>query len=222
LANGPRFQRIDPTNIDAHPHLRPEDECYFLFEYTSGKDYRFSGTNDLISNLKKKPSRSGRPDYRYKLAAMTRCSTWLDGAINADWLRHATLVPVPPSKARGDPDYDDRMLAICRDIAPGFSVDVRELVIQGGSLKAAPESVSGERPTIGDLLRVYSIDEAVAVPPRLAIGVVDDVLTAGTHYRAMHMILRNRFPTTPIVGFFIARRVFPDDSTDDPPDPSDD
>ena len=42
------------------------------------------------------------------------------------------------------------------------------------------------------------------------IGIVDDVLTAGTHYRAMHDTLRERFPQVPIIGIFIARRVFPE------------
>ena len=41
------------------------------------------------------------------------------------------------------------------------------------------------------------------------IGIFDDVLTAGTHYRAMAITLGNRFPGIPIFGFFVARRVFP-------------
>jgi hypothetical protein len=221
LADILRFQRIDSTNIDAHPRLKPGDECYFLFEYTSGKDFNFSATNNLISNLKKKPSRSGLAEYRYKLGAMSQCSKWLNGAINPDWLRKATLVPVPPSKMPGDREYDDRMTTICRDIPAGFSVDVRELVVQQESLEAAHESASGERPTVGDLLRVYGINEEAVAPAPSAIGIVDDVLTAGTHYRAMHEILRQRFPGVPIVGFFIARRVFPDNDLDDPPDPVD-
>jgi hypothetical protein len=38
----------------------------------------------------------------------------------------------------------------------------------------------------------------------------------------MHEILRQGFPGVPIVGFFIARRVFPDGDLDDPTDPTDD
>jgi hypothetical protein len=45
-----------------------------------------------------------------------------------------------------------------------------------------------------------------------AIGVVDDVLTAATHFRAMKDVLATRFPGIPITGIFIARRVFPDDA----------
>jgi hypothetical protein len=57
---------------------------------------------------------------------------------------------------------------------------------------------------------VYKIDESLAVPPPRQIGVFDDVLTAGTHFRAMKAILERRFPETRITGIFVARRIFPD------------
>jgi len=40
------------------------------------------------------------------------------------------------------------------------------------------------------------------------IGILDDVLTAGTHFRAMQTVLSDRFPGVPIIGLFVARRVF--------------
>ncbi|MDO8885773.1 hypothetical protein, partial [Candidatus Oleimmundimicrobium sp.] len=64
------------------------------------------------------------------------------------------------------------------------------------------------------LLNLYMIDEGIAHPAPQAIGIVDDVLTAGTHYRAMYTVLANRFPGVPIIGLFVARRVFPDNPLD--------
>lgn len=69
-------------------------------------------------------------------------------------------------------------------------------------------AAAGERPGVEDLLAIYAIDEALAQPAPAVIGIFDDALTAGTHYRAMETALRNRFPGVPIFGFFIARRVF--------------
>lgn len=59
-------------------------------------------------------------------------------------------------------------------------------------------------------MRVYEIDEDQCMPAPTSIAIVDDVLTVGTHYRAMHSVLSARFPNVPIFGLFIARRVFPD------------
>jgi predicted amidophosphoribosyltransferase len=153
-------------------------------------------------------------EYRYKRQAIARCGVWLGGAINHDWLNGATLVPVPPSKAVGDPEYDDRVSQICRSIPATFALDVRELVTQRTSLRAAHETEYA-RPTVEELLAEYEINEALADPSPRRIAIVDDVLTAGTHFRAMHMMLSNRSPGVPIVGMFIARRVFPNDLTDD-------
>jgi predicted amidophosphoribosyltransferase len=177
----------------------------FLYEYTSGKNYSFSATNSLISNLKKKAGAGG---YHYKAPTIERCAQELAAAINSKWLDGATLVPVPPSKVRGDPYYDDRMSRVCRQIRVAPALDVRELVVQRHSLPAALES--DQRPTVDDLLKAYQLDESLANPPPQWIGVFDDVLTVGTHFVAMKKILSDRFPGVQISGFFIARRVFPD------------
>jgi hypothetical protein len=201
------FSKIDDTTIGEHARLLNSDEIYYLFEYTSRSNYSFSSTNQLIANLKKKPSLKATAQYKYKGFAIRECAGELAVAISQEWLREATLVPVPPSKTRDHPDYDDRILKLCRSIPVSFKVDVRELVVQTESTDAAHES--NERPTVQDLLAIYEIDENLAAPAPTKIAIIDDVLTAGTHYRAMHIRLAQRFPGVPIVGMFIARRIFP-------------
>jgi predicted amidophosphoribosyltransferase len=144
---------------------------------------------------------------------MRNCSNWLAGAINPAWVNGATLVPIPPSKARSDPEFDDRMTQICRSMPVQFPLDVRELVTQRVSIQAAHEG--DDRPTVEGLLNIYEINEAACAPTPQRIAIVDDVLTVGVHYRAMHIRLSQRFPGLMIVGMFIARRVFPDDVAPD-------
>ncbi len=188
-----------------HVRLRGEDKCLFLYEYTSGKNYSFSSTNGLISNLKKKPGSSANELY-YKNKAIRDAATAFRQALNPAWLAEATLVPVPGSKAVGHPQYDDRIEQLCRSIAAG--VDVRNLVAQRESAIAAHEAGAGSRVTVDELLGLYDVNEALAAVPIRQIGIVDDVLTAGTHFRAMKAVLSARFPALPITGLFIARRVF--------------
>lgn len=204
MADQLRLTQIDETNIDLHPRLTLQDKCYFVFEYTSGQGYDFSATNNLISNLKKKPSAKGQ---YYKDKAIAQSASVLRQTLNPGWLALATLVPVPPSKAPNHPDFDPRMERICRAISP--ELDIRSLVQQATSTTAAHECEPGQRPTVDDLVANYQINEQLAEPMPTAFGVVDDVLTAGTHFRAMEIVLHRRFPGIPIVGLFIARRVFP-------------
>jgi len=202
-----RLTLIDDSNRGDHARLHDDDKCLFMFEYTSGRDYSFSDTNSLIGNLKKKPTAS-QAELGYKVGAIRRCAAELREALNPKWLEVATLVPVPGSKATGHPNFDNRMERVARLIQPGL--DVRNLVVQGESTTAAHEAgLAGERVTVGELLKLYHIDEALAQPAPRAIGVLDDVLTAGTHFRAMKTVLTQRFPGISITGLFVARRVFP-------------
>lgn len=202
-----RLTQIDEGNIGDHARLSIADRCYFLYEYTSGRNYAFSATNSLINNLKKKPT-SPASQLRYKAQAIAGCAADFRKTILGEWLAIATIVPVPCSKVATDPEFDDRMSRVAQLITPGL--DVRALVRQTASLRASHEVGDGERVSVDELLAVYEIDETLAQPQPAVIGILDDVLTAGTHYRAMHTVLSTRFPAAQIYGFFVARRVFPE------------
>ena len=201
-----RLTRIDESHWADHVHLINTDICVFLREYTSGQDFSFSPTNQLLANLKKSPLHSACPDYAYKARAIRQCSDELRAALNPVWLSQTTLVPVPSSKVQADPAYDDRIARICRGMGKG--IDVRELVYQTASTRASHAS-GANRVTVQELLDVYALEESLAEPRPVSIAIVDDMLTAGTHYRAMHSVLTKRFSGVPIIGVFVARRVFP-------------
>jgi hypothetical protein len=207
LVDAIRLLQIDESNIGDHARLRPEDRCYFLFEYTSGVTWAFSKTNNLISNLKKKPSISSANELYWKGQAIAQAAASLRQALNPAALDSVTMVPVPGSKAVGHVDHDARMEKICRLIRP--KLDVRALVVQSASTTPAHEAGEGERISVEELLDLYTIDETLTVPVPTALWIMDDVLTAGTHFRAMQIVLSGRFPGVPIFGIFIARRVFP-------------
>lgn len=207
-----RLTQVDESHWADHVHLAHTDVCLFLREYTSGRGFDFSATNQLLANLKKSPLNSARPDYGYKSKAIIQCSDELKVALNPEWLEQATLVPVPPSKVKADPGYDDRVVRICRGMGP--QIDVREIVYQTASTRASHNS-GHNRITVQELRAVYKIDNQLADPAPTSIAIVDDMLTAGTHFRAMHAVLSARFPDAPITGLFIARRVFPEPRAED-------
>jgi len=200
-----RFTKIDPLSLPDHFYLTADDECYFLGEYTARKGYSFSDTNQLILNLKKTMDRRGKMDWPYKAAAIRKAARAFQVALNVSARTSFTFVPVPPSRAKSDPLYDDRLVQMLRGIWPGQQVDVRELINQTASTEASHDSQS--RPTPAELISRYVLDGELLTPQPRAIAIIDDVLTTGSHFVAARTVLRHVLPDAQIVGLFVARRV---------------
>jgi hypothetical protein len=198
-----RLTKIDELTLSDHYRLNGTDECYFVGEYTARAGFNYSATNDLISNLKKSMDRKGRPEWRYKVWAISRAVDQLREVLPPEILTGATFVPVPPSYAKTDPLYDGRIVQILHRL--GDEVDVRELVIQTDSYDAS----HGMEVRLGpdELYALYRIAEELVNPEPTSLVVVDDVLTTGAHFTAMKRILNERFPDVPLIGVFVARRV---------------
>jgi hypothetical protein len=200
-----RLTEIDDLTRPDHSYLELSDRCYFLGEYTARKGFAFSATNNLIHNFKKSVDRRARPEWRYKGQAIRDAAAALRGAIRPDGLDALTFVPIPPSKAKTDPLYDDRMVQMLRAIRPVPPLDIRELIVQHVSTGAAHQVTTRPRPA--DLEAIYDIDQSLTAPPPQLIMMVDDVLTTGAHFKASSAILGRRYPGVSLVGVFLARRV---------------
>jgi hypothetical protein len=200
-----RLTKIDDLARPDHFYLTAADDCYFLGEYTARKNSAFSATNRLILNFKKTMDRQGKPEWPWKERALREAAAAFRTALNSDYLNTATLVPVPPSKAKTDPLYDDRMPRMLRAIRPQPPVDIRELILQTASSEAAHDQAVRPRPD--EIVARYQVDPGLQLPPPQAIAICDDVLTTGAHYRAAHTVLQQAFPGVRIIGLFIARRV---------------
>lgn len=200
-----RLSRIDDLTRRDHSRLEQEDHCYFFGEYTPREGFSFSETNGLVSDFKKPIRKKGKPEWKWKERAIREVAALFRKSIPLNPLRRMTLVPIPPSRARDDPEHDDRMLRALRQLGRGEAFDVRELILQYESTEAA--HVSARRPGVGDLIDNYRINEEVAEPAPPDIALFDDVLTSGAHFKAAQSVLRDRYPGVSVVGIFIARRV---------------
>jgi hypothetical protein len=200
-----RFTKIDELTRPDHSYLTPEDTCYFLGEYSARKGFAFSPTNNLVINFKKPPTVRGTAQWPHKERAIAETATAFRNALPAEALNQLTFVPIPPSKTKTDPLYDDRMVQMLRAIRPTPPLDIRELIVQTASTAAAHEQADRPRPE--QLVTRYHIDAALLVSTPTLIALVDDVLTTGAHFKAGQTVLQTAFPGARVVGLFIARRV---------------
>lgn len=207
-----------------HHYLPADARCYFWGDYTphehtNGLRWNYSPTNQLIANFKKKMDRAGQNGWHYKGEATARIAA----AFSKFWRWEAVvqthqvaLIPIPPSKARGDPLYDSRMLNVLQGIAArtGVGLDIRDCLSFDGRHAASHES--DNRPGPDDLYDSMSFDRGVGCPNQRpgCIFLFDDMLTTGAHYVAAVRRLEEFFPGVPVVGNFVSRRVVPNPFAD--------
>lgn len=139
---------------------------------------------------------------------MQRVARAIRGAIKPNALPNILFVPIPPSKLRTHIDYDDRMAAITRAVAPEANVrELLETVIERDPLHESEQRLKPD-----ELIATMGLrkDLCDVTPP--LIFLVDDVITTGCSFVACRTILQEQFPDAQIVGIFAARRVLDKDS----------
>jgi hypothetical protein len=202
--------QIDSLTLGQHHFLQSSDLCYYIWEYTPRAGFIASPSNQLILNLKKKPSRiaTDLAQFIHKENAIAYAGRAIRSLINRRWLEvHGTLVAMPGSKVPGHADYDDRLTRVLHSACDGYQADIRPLLMQVASTDADHESTLRQSPR--ELHRVLRINEAVALPTRPQILIFDDVLTTGKHFKVAQNLLRARFPQAKISGLFLARCISP-------------
>jgi len=209
-----KLSKIDQLSQPDHTYLEDGDECFYLGEYISNRPKYYRGFTGEVKNLKKKVRDRNQPHYRYKGQAIRSFGRQLRAVLGQAVIESWTFVPVPPSKAKGDPEYDDRMIQLLGEIGTGFSCDTRELVVQTAS-RNAMHTTEGRRLRPAELARLWSLDEGCALPEPSGIVIFDDVLTTGSSFKAMEIVLSRRFPSTSIIGLFVARRIWDRDDDEE-------
>lgn len=212
-----QLAEIDDLQREDHWYLTADDHCFFVREYLAGVGYQGGATNSLISNLKKSLDRRGKPGWHYKGLAIRQAAAELREALASSDVSEMTMVPMPPSKARTDPLYDDRMTQVARLICKETGIEMRELLLQTNSRQSFHQS--DLKRDVAGLIQHFTIDDAVATPPPKYIFVLDDLLTTGAHFRAAKAVLQRRFGPVLVVGLFVARRI---PRKEDVPDQTDD
>jgi hypothetical protein len=201
----PALNKIGNHLLSEHASLSMDDDCYFLLEYTAHTDSTHSLGNTFIRNLKKKMDRKGKFEWPYKEWTIQQVAAALAAAIPSlvDFT-NTTFVPIPPSKIRSNPLFDDRVSQILRLACPA-DADIREAIVCRDDHTPAHESDEHRRPAINELMNNYIwIDNNRPLRPNTVL--FDDLITAGNHFIACKRFVLEHQPATRITGIFVGRR----------------
>jgi len=211
---------IDKSNVDDHYYLTvPPDECIYFGEYTSGQGFSGSKTNKLISNFKKPMSRKGLQDWHYKLQAIN-----ISGALfrNAAELiiqvnskdgisaNDTLFIPIPPSRARTDAEYDPRILQALQRASSRIhgGIHISDCIDQYQNTVAS-HTTSSPRLSPRERADLYTMNTSLIPPTAKVAIIVDDIITTGSHFKAVEIKVKEVIPHIRVAGLFIARRVIP-------------
>lgn len=201
------LQTIDDSNRSDHYYLKPDDECYYLYEFTARQGPAYSPGNQFVFNFKISPIKREEVQYHYKLKAIKDAIEIYREifSCNSDFCKAATFVPIPPSKTPDHPEYDDRMWKVVQGVCKDTNGDAFEMIIQNTCYDASHlVRDGGARMKPDELRKLYTI---VGDKPRPIVILFDDVLTTGCHFRAAKSAIHDTYPTVRVIGIFLARRV---------------
>lgn len=199
-----KLQSIDGFLMRDHHYLEDGDECFFYGEYTARKGFSYSDTNDLILNFKKSVEKQGTPEWQHKELAVQEVANILTSLEAWTDLKNCTWVPIPSSKNKLHPQYDDRLLQTLKLMKISESgLDYRELITILQSRE--PAHRLDLRPSPCDHYANFEIERSLLQPNPSAIVIYDDVITTGSGFKAVKRLIEETFPGVRIIGVFVAR-----------------
>ena len=198
-----RPQQIDELTRRDHYYLGEPDLCYFFLEYSARHGRSFGATNELVSDLLRPENQVNfGPDVK-KQRAIRRVAQLFKGAFSAEQLAAATFVPLPQSRPRNHPEYDDRMQRVLRSLAE--AMDIRNLLEFSASRETGDTAAGRAGPEAWYTnMRVAT---SLCEPKPGTIFLVGDILTTGANFVAAKRRLKESLPQVPVYGLFAVRRI---------------
>jgi hypothetical protein len=180
--------------------------------YTSRGGFECSRTNQLIHNLKK-PFNASSGEIHYKNKAIIQFAEEALNFLKNYYEVPFIIVPMPSSKKKTNPEYDNRIERVAQCITLGLREKVICLELLYGNVDRDAAHQNNQVRTSDIIYNSMNLDDDMAsqVDEQAPIVVIDDVLTSGAHFSAAYRHLNKRFPSTKISGLFWAKSQDPSD-----------
>lgn len=204
------FAALAEVDVLDHSYLGADDVVFYLEEYKSTEGFLEKG-NNLITNLKKSVETLGTDEWQYKENSIQAVARSVANEMElASHVRGKVYwVPIPPSKTKTNPLFDDRLyrILVLAIVASNTRKHFVSDVLYQTSDRESFSSATDKR-VVDELVSNYLMNDISNYrPEKDQIIIFDDLLTTGCHFKAVEKVVLNRYPNADVKGFFIARRV---------------
>lgn len=203
-----RWRRVDLTD-GGHSFLDPDDCVLYYMDRVHG-GFDKSAANQKIVNIKMGVNQSSSRLYFRNKAINEYARNMVDLICGFPEFQEAALVPIPPSEARDDPEYDDKMERVCSAAAQlarkrGLGLSVSNLLSQIESHEPFHENDKMRNPDT--IYRNLVLDKTLIPSGICTFILVDDVFTSGSHFVACKRKILNAIPDASIAGIMWAKQL---------------
>jgi hypothetical protein len=210
-----RWKIVDQYDSLAHCEERTNLCLFYGRTYTIGCGYDYSETNDLIFNLKISPDQTNRLKYKKRSINkfIEEVKIFFNDSLNPidGPLPTFYLIPIPPSKCKTNPLYDDRMEQVALGVADLEIVEYFPILETKNDSQASHLSQDHRDPS--NFYENMIINNTFLERYRSGdvLVLIDDVLTSGAHLSAALRHLQETFREPDVMGIFWARSERPSD-----------
>lgn len=205
------LHKIDELDILANRGmLGLDDNCYYYLTYNRNAPLYSGSPRSIIKNLKRKPSEiAENPSFSYyKQKEIQKVASLLNGSIHErQELLKYVWIPVAPSKAVSDPEYDDRLMQILATLKKMIASLV--FIDPFYSIESKSSShITNER-SLEEKKKNLGCDEHILQSMDLTrVVLFDDMITTGSTFIAYKHKILDMCPNADIVGIFICKAIY--------------
>ncbi len=186
-------------------HIKDNDVWLYAREYKADTGYKGGPVNSLVLNFKKSPSsKKNKLEWSYRKKAVRQFKEDVEPLLKTN-PKGGILTAVPSSKTKDHPEYNSRFEDLFKEILkslPGWQVEWPVEIKENQE----PAHRSGERSP--EFFKKNYIWKGFKYKEPKILCIFDDVITTGSHLRAMSDFLRENKYTGKIIGICWAKTIW--------------
>ena len=201
---GYSWQKVTDISAANHRCLERDDFCIYYRTKERHVYNNFTETNSILANFKKRPShcRGNTQMAMYKERGIETVTRDVAGFFESNPGMSFLLIPAITSKACDDPEFDNRLIRVCSNVAKALpNVCCADLLYVGSSILSAH---SGGARDVSYIASQIGVRGGFDMRGFDRVFIFDDVLTTGAHFKACQWALAKAYGIR-AYGIFWAR-----------------